>query len=336
MSSEYTPGVRLKDHAVEVAKAASNFRDLFAMPVQTVVKSKDVIKVNAEDTLDAAFKVLIEKRILSAPVWSKKKRRFQGMVDVTDFVSFIVNHFSADILREDDVAGFLSAKDRFTTILVRDVFNETDHDPWYPVEDDAPLRKIFETFCRGNLHRIPIMDDSGELYSLASQSDAVAFLALQLESPHFASLANASLKEHRIGTWGHLHSVRTSDPALDAFKMIHLKRVTGVAVLDADGKLVSNISASDLRLIEHHGASLSVLFKSCGEFVDLAHADKAAGDSKGHGKIIHVPETASFAEAVRTLDGGHVHRIFVTNAAGEPVAVVSQYDVIKAVRDRLQ
>lgn len=279
---------------------------------------------------------MIDKKILSLPVWSKQKRRFLGLVDVTDFVAFIVKHFSKDILAHDNVDQFLSVQDRFSSLHVSTVMSESDHDPWYPVESDAPLRKLFETFCRGNMHRLPVLDDGGEVVTLASQSDAIAFLAANIKSPHMQKLAHTVLADAHIGTWGNVASVKTTDPALDAFNLIHRRHVTGVAVVNETGKLISNISASDLRLIEHHGASLSVLFKSCADFVDIAHSGKADGVSLGHGKILHLSARATFSEAVMTMDRTHVHRLFVVDEHGAPAAVISQFDLIKAVRDWLQ
>lgn len=126
----------------------------------------------------------------------------------------------------------------------------------------------------------------------------------------------------------------TTDTALEAFTLIHRTRVSGVAVVDASGKLVSNISASDLRLIEKDGASLAVLFKSCAEFVALAHAEHVSGSAAC--RLISLEESSTLADAVLTLDQNHVHRVFVVGKTGEPVAVISQIDVIRVVRDALQ
>jgi CBS domain-containing protein len=123
-------------------------------------------------------------------------------------------------------------------------------------------------------------------------------------------------------------SVNASDPALDAFKLIQEKKVQGVAVVDADNKLVSNISASDLRMIEHHGSSLGVLFKSCSEFVELAHGGKA--------KIITLPKTATYGEAASLMHSSRTHRLYVTDEQGQTLAVLSQFDIIKALQTFLK
>jgi len=324
MSTDYVAGVRLKDLADEVTAKHTSARDIFMLPVDQVYFSKTVITCKEEETIDAAFESLIANKILSLPVWSKAKNRYVGLVDVTDFVTFISHHFDQDILKADDVKQFFSAKDRFTSHLVKNLSNISERNPWYPVENDAPLVRLVDTFCRGNIHRLPIVENNGDLYTMVSQTDMVAYIVSHLKSEFLAKLAAQKLQEKKIGNWEGVYSVKASDPALDAFKLIQEKKVQGVAVVDEDGKLVSNISASDLRLIENHGASLSVLFKSCSEFVELAHGGKK--------KIVTVSKDSTYEEASTTMHNSRTHRLYVTDEQGRPIAVVSQYDIIKALQ----
>jgi CBS domain-containing protein len=43
-------------------------------------------------------------------------------------------------------------------------------------------------------------------------------------------------------------TIREDQNAFEAFKLIHAKKVLGIAVVDANGVLTGNISASDLRV----------------------------------------------------------------------------------------
>ena len=234
MSSNYVPGVRLKDHSfTSGAPEAKTVQDLFSqMRVSQVIMNKNIVTVKDTDTLDVAFKVakhrldvfsvfflflwlryliaqsfmqtLIDRRVLSAPVWSRSRRRYLGLIEVLDVVRFIVEHFEADLLKADNVSHFLSVSDRFKSMSVKQICAQSDHDPWYPVEADAPVRRLFELFCRGNIHRLPIVEDEAELelFSMASQTDAIALLAVHSSHTVMQSLMQRGLREGKIGTWG--------------------------------------------------------------------------------------------------------------------------------------
>lgn len=271
--------------------------------------------------------------MLSLPIWAKSKKRYTGLVDVTDVVTFIHQHFSRDILAVDNVNEFLSAKDRFTSMHVSSIANLSERNPWYPVDKSAPLLRLLETVSRHNIHRIPVVEHDGELYSIVSQTDLVAFVCANLSTPAFAHFAQASIHDnaHPIGTWGRVVTVHGSEPALMAFQKIHDLRVTGVAVVDEkSGKLLANISASDLRLIGNEGSSLSVLYNSCIDYVQLSQ-------NSSHVKaLVCVKREATFVEVVQLMDRTRAHRVYVVDEEQRPVGVVSQVDILKAIVHRIE
>lgn len=278
---------------------------------------------------------MIGNKILSAPVYSKQKKRFVGLIDVADFVTFITEHFSQDILKQDNVEKFLSAHDRFSTLLVSSVSNSSARNPWYPVDKSAPVSRILDTYCRNNIHRVPVLEHDGEFFSLVSQTDVIAFIASQVSSPLMQPLLHKKLKESQIGSFGQVHSVRSDEPALAAFQLISSKRVMGVAVVDAAGVLVSNISASDLRLVQQHGASLAVLFESAADFVRACTAGSTVRAGGAGAGALSVGENATVAEALLAMHARRAHRLYVADAQGKPVGVVSQIDIIQAVHKLL-
>lgn len=50
-------------------------------PVKAVFASKQVVGCNDTDTMDVAFKKLLELGVLSLPVYSRKDKRYTGLVD---------------------------------------------------------------------------------------------------------------------------------------------------------------------------------------------------------------------------------------------------------------
>ena len=127
-----------------------------------------------------------------------------------------------------------------------------------------------------------------------------------------------------------------TDPALLAFQLITEQRVQGVAVVDASGRLVANISASDLRLIQHHGAQLSVLFDAARDFVAACRAGSRVRPAVAEEGALAVGPEATFAEALLLMDRARAHRIYVVDAERHLLGVVSQIDLIRAVQSEIK
>jgi len=274
--------------------------------------------------------------VLSLPVFSKSKKRFTGLIDVADIVAVITKHFSQDILKQDNVEQFLSAHGRFTTLSVAAACNESRRNPWYPVDKSAPVARVVDTCCRNNIRRVPLLDHDGEFYTLVSQTDVISFVAQQLHSPLLQGLAQRALRAGGIGTWGHVHSVSDTDPALAAFQLISEQQVQGVAVVDAAGRLTANISASDLRLIQHHGASLAVLFDSARDFVAACRVGSRVRQAAPGDGVLAVGPEATFAETLLLMDRARAHRLYVVDGERHLLGVVSQIDLIRAVQAEIK
>merc|ERR1712232_1054134 len=124
--------------------------------------------------------------------------------------------------------------------------------------------------CRWNIHRVAVLDGGGEVDGMVSQSDVIGFVSNGLAAM-FPDLSVAGIEQERVGNWDKVFSVTSKDPAMAAFELIHDLKVHGVAVVDAEnGKLIGNISASDLRVIGSSGHSMSLLDQTCGAMVAMA------------------------------------------------------------------
>lgn len=230
----------------------------------------------------------------------------------------------------DDVATFLSMSDRFTSIKVSDVANVSQRNPWYAVDCQAPLRKLLDTVCRHNLHRVPIMDGAGDFYGIVSQSDLISFVADHFGTL-FAPLTNCKIHTEQIGTFTKVFSITTKEPAIAAFELIHDLGVHGIAVVDAEtGALVGNLSASDLRVIGSKDHSWSTLHLPCGEFVATARKDSHIK------QILAVHRDATFYDVVKLFKAQRAHRIYVVDDKNIPFGVVSTIDLLKRVRQFLE
>ena len=109
--------------------------------------------------------------------------------------------------------------------------------------------------ANGAVHRVAIFDASGEIERIVSMSDAVRYLAVNVE--RLGGMADASLRDLGLAAETaarekkkkKLIAVPPTTPAIEAFARMCDERVSGVGVLDDRGSLIANLSVSDVRCI---------------------------------------------------------------------------------------
>ena len=120
-------------------------------------------------------------------------------------------------------------------------------------------------------------------------------------------------------------------PALDAFGLMLSRGVTALGVRSStSGALVANLSASDLRTVLPH--RYGVLSLPVRAFLELQAAGGFGGARvRGHAapRLVAVRADATLADAMRAIVDHGLHHVFVVDADGAPLAVVSCTDVLK-------
>ena len=215
-----------------------------------------------------------------------------------------------------------------------------------------------KTSANGAVHRIAIFDASGEIERIFSMSDAVRYLAVNVE--RLGGMADASLKDLGLCRSSAAETAKKTfiavppaTPAIKAFARACEERVSGVGVLDDRGSLIANLSVSDVRCIqpEHFG----ILGLPVAEFLALLHGTSYAGFSgaapsefasnpffakmneggfrrTGPYLVTATPETR-FRELLREFLTHGVHRVYVCERKSDthvhPVDVVTLTDVLR-------
>lgn len=125
------------------------------------------------------------------------------------------------------------------------------------------------------VHRLALIDSSGDLCNVVSQSDVVKFVFEHFEEfgEQFAKYTPEELGFVR----GEDHVVKVSPecPAIDAMILMEDKDISAVAVVNASGAIIGNFSISELRnIMSEHFGSLAL---PVGEFLALEHGTEYAG-----------------------------------------------------------
>lgn len=108
-------------------------------------------------------------------------------------------------------------------------------------------------------------------------------------------------------------TVEQTENCLDVYHMMDGRRIRHVAVTDAEGLLVGIVSESDI--LRDFGVEHYMRFKDVGGAM--------ATD------VILLPETATVGEAVTLMDERRQSCVFAVDAAGLPLGVLSERDVVR-------
>lgn len=285
--------------------------------------SGEIISFSKNDPLANVFKGLAECNILSAPVYDPQHRAHNAFIDMVDIVSFLVNEYSEQELADlHSLNSFINAK-------AGSVADLSGRDPYLPVESMAPLLTALIKMVNWKVHRIPVIDSEGTLLSIITQSHVTKFLYQNMYL--FGTLSQQTVESLKM-FYSPVVTISLDSKGIEAFKTMHEKRISAVAVVDTDGKLVGNISVSDLKVIGFDGSMLARLYYPVSQFLKLLAKDKG-------NDVVEEPICASlqseFREVVGKLVQSRVHRVYITDDNGVPTGVITQHEVLSAVLDFL-
>jgi len=253
-------------------------RSLLSIPVAAFIKSEaahlpsgsGIVVVHARERIGDALIKLAQRSILSAPLIDDSGR-VAGFFDVKN----VVKAFTASDTEEIEVIRAnigpgeptshplkKTLRGRFVDLPVSDLpassdghylFSESD-----PQLKNVSMQDLVQTcLLRGSSHRvavyIPIGETGLELLTIVSASDVIRYLFERCDA--FDSMASTSLADLGLVYRGidrvprGVIRVDASAAALDAFELMAVHDVSALAIVDSAGKLVANLSPSDLRVV---------------------------------------------------------------------------------------
>jgi len=281
-----------------------------------------IITVKSTDTISHAFQTLIDNKVLSVPVYNVKEHMYIGFIDVVDIVAHALTVFKETEFMGGETPRLLESGERFGGQQVSSVSDLSRRNPWKPVDEKMPISAALDRMVLWKVHRVPVIDSSGELLTLITQSQIVSFIGRY--TSQLGELAKKTVGEMKLGLCEVL-SVPLDAIAVDAFKIIHSKGVSAVAVVDKNNEIVGNISATDLKLIGYNANMFGKLFLNVEAFLKLIPPN----DVFGSGPIC-VEKTTTFDQVIETMNMAKVHRLYVVDNK-KAVGVISHLDILQAL-----
>jgi len=307
---------------------ASPLRKLFqTTTVDTIPTPKgQVVVIDSNDTVVKGFELLLDNKILSAPVYDKATGKYTGFLDIRDLISFCVFIHDSNVQVDNlldivnfGVKMFKHAIDGVTvTYLSR-------RNPFHAVKQGAPLVEAVEILARG-VRRVPIINEQGHVVNIVSQSSIIQFL--QHHMGQIESTLHSKVGDLNVGTHPVL-SVKKDTKAIDVFRFLDQNQRSGVAVVDETGVLVGNTSGHDLKLFIKT-PSMSVLQVPIMQFLNQIRSLNIDIMTP----VISVVPEDTFSHVISKLAATRVHRVFVVDSKYHPIKVISITDVLRFIQNK--
>ncbi|EGG20754.1 cyclin [Cavenderia fasciculata] len=275
-------------------------------------EKKNIITAARNETLPIIFNRLLNNNILSCPV-IKQDGSFYGVIELLDVLKYMVDEFGKKKLN--------NAKSLFE---IEEFKNETVNEMMqYPYGKNVKFVKLtpsstlftaFESLSKQNVNRIIVIDEQDEIVDIITQFDLIRWVHDNLGK--LGTRKNKLVRELSAANQ-YVMSVTDDEQAIDAFRLIEIMGVGGVAVIQPDGKLTGNLSARDIKRIGSKGEHWKRLLGPVYELVGR--------------EPVTCRETDTVGDLVNLFVSKSVHRVYVVDDTFSTLGVITLRDLISEV-----
>ena len=269
----------------------------------------------------------MEVGVVSAPVvhTDEDHKEGVGLIDTLDIMAYIVELFSDAENRHHNLFDRLQGA-QLASMKIGNI-SDFAHNPYTPIDMSKSLYDACKLMVKTSSHRCPIVDNDGKIVSVLTQSALVGFLAKNMNAT--SELCRAQVGELHLGTRPVITVPKTMR-AIDAFKVMHEHKSSGLGVIDSSGILIGNLSARDLKHLDANNLH-SCMYTSASSFIQRVRANMI---NIAHPAISCTDET-ELGFVIGRLATNRIHRLYICDRELRPVGVISLRDVLGCVLDRI-
>lgn len=289
------------------------------------IRDQKTIVFTDDAELQKCFEALVNNHILCAPVVNIKSKEFIGLLDLKDFLAYVLVLFGGGNVEEFELA-----------ISSKDIVDYSRRNPFVPITEENSLGHAMKEIATRGLYRMPVISSgSHELQAMLSQSTIIQTIVDNVDHIQPKSKATnqregfyKSIGELQAGAVGMIKKVIqvTEDTILlKVFQLLHQNKIHGCPVISKEtGNIIGNISITDLQYsvntnLQYLSLPVSSLLKDFEAF---------------RKKPITCTKDTSLFNVMQTLVKEKIHRIYVTEKQQEGqeiekvVGVITMIDLI--------
>jgi len=283
---------------------------------------KRLVLAGHNQPLDKALARLNRHKISSLPIINEDTGHIKGILeslDIVNYLSQVLNQEPIGPARWDfnlqNVSALLENSQKKTMVISN---TSSMYDALQELSKGTRRLMVVDQQCQPHLQT---QEEEGIL-GVFTQSDILRFLG---ENPYWlnmSSKAQKTLKELINGQYSDkVVTLEQTLPAFMGFRKIAEENTSAVAVTDKDGRIVANLSATNIRGVSRRNFHL--LNRPLFEFLQR---DRRRG---WWTMPITIRESDSLEKAVLQFCSTRVHQMYIVDDEGKPTAIVTPTDLIK-------
>jgi len=195
--------------------------------------------------------------------------------------------------------------------------------PFLTINGEESLSEVAENYFKG-VHRIAITDEDGGITGVVSQWTIANYLAtVPTEDKEWIP----SLREP-IGKANYTRDVTTAnvgDRTLNCFWRMYCENLSSLAIVDNNGTLQGNLSASDLKGFQLYLNDFNDLLQPVSQFLSIVRKKQGRAEDFAVTVTLDTP----VYEAVKKLNEEFVHRAYVVDQDFHLLGVFSLTDLMQ-------
>jgi CBS domain-containing protein len=277
--------------------------------------SRKTVTASYNQDVKDLLKKLSEAKVLSAVVTDPEKPGVWGFVDVLDLMLCIVEVTKeSDDVTKERVENLKWEGQCYSRQMTGYLVNFSSRDPFQTVTMDTPLYEVVQVMAK-KVHRVAVMDGN-RVTAILSQSDIANLLATR--GTYIGSQMMKSIGDTRLASVG-VKSVNENVNTVSVLRFMAENKLRAVPVVDWNGRMVANFSATDLLGLNE--TNFQLLQLNVKDFLLRMH---------GFSKPPVVCQTSDSVESVLLRLVVHkVHRVYIVDLGMKPLGVISLTDLMQ-------
>jgi len=284
---------------------------------------RDIVEIPSTLSIGDGFQVLLDNNVLSAPVYDPAAKNYVGFLDLRDLVSWAVFLFDEQENPADDELDLINAAHKLYKHATGGISLSylARRNPFRAVKAGSSLATVAAILKTG-VKRVPVLNDENRVTFIISQTSVNRFLydnIKELKGDTSIPLCNLSIGREPV------LAVQSTTAAIDTFRLMDNKHISGVAVVDASGCVIANTSSRDLKIFIK-SPRRSTLLLPIAKFLEEVRKDGLV-----EAPVVCCSPEDTLAHAMVAIATTNVHRVYVVDASKKPLRVITLTDVMKYI-----
>jgi len=294
----------------------SNLQKLFGEMKLSQMLSRPILTLTAEDTIVPLMKRLASIGYQSALIVDPRTQQPLGFVGALDVMAEILDHLKefSHAQKGIDIEVANAQGNSFFNKTCSEFINRSQRDPLVALTSQNTLLDAVKVLQ--DVHRLMVKDESGRVVNILTQTDILSFIMSRYD---LVASVGKPLTESGINPTEVVGSLKEDTPVIGAMRYMRDCGVSGVAVINNVGQIITNFSGADLLRLTPENFSL--IASNLKDYLYQVH---------GYLKPpICCKNTDTLETVMLKMERYNIHRVYIVDDGMMPTGFLSLTDIMR-------